>query len=291
MLVSASSTSKSRWCDGGRVTELGVDHQGGLVEAHQVAAQSAHASLAVRGIVEQLEGQRRHLAGPGAVGALGAFERLGLPGEEEPEAHGQGDDDAEADRRAGPAQVAEGEGAVQEVAEEEAHEEQLPRDQPAGTEPSEIGAPGQDHRQQDQGENALAADGDAKGQRRDHRDGQEERGDQLPLGRGVEDPEARDHPDDGPEQHHDDEGVVVGDGDLGRLGRRQHRPGGLNLQGVGEPHEDQLRLENQPDGEHGHQCGAQPVQAGVGAEKSINHVPGPVASTRDRGAQGGDLVP
>ena len=60
-------------------------------------------------------------------------------------------------------------------------------------------------------------------QGREHGHGQEEDRDQLPPGIGVHDAEARDHAEDCPQQHHDNQVVVVGQGHLGGLRRRDLR--------------------------------------------------------------------
>ena len=59
---------------GGGVAELGVDHQGGLVEPDQVAMQTPASRRSASGSSNSSSAKRGNLAGAGVVGALSALE-------------------------------------------------------------------------------------------------------------------------------------------------------------------------------------------------------------------------
>jgi hypothetical protein len=88
---------------GAWIGELGVDHQGGLIEPDELAVQAAVVPRGMPGVVEQLKRQGGHFARPGGERALGALQGLGLAGVEESEPDAEGDDDADADLGGEPA--------------------------------------------------------------------------------------------------------------------------------------------------------------------------------------------
>ena len=87
-----------------RIAELGVDHQGGLIQPHQLPVQAADVPRRTAGAVEYLECQGGHLAGPGRERALSALQGLGLARVEKHEPDGGGDGEADTDLGGEPAQ-------------------------------------------------------------------------------------------------------------------------------------------------------------------------------------------
>ena len=262
-----------------RIPDLGVDHQGGLVQPDEVPVQPAGVPRALLRFVEQIEREGGHLAGPRRERAVGARERLGPVRPEEGDPGEDVDREAHADLGGDPARLARRDAAVQVEADEVADEQHHPGEGSARPETPEVDAHGHEDRHGGQAQGPVAAERGAQEQRRDHRDGRVEHGDQLAAGGLVDDRDGREQSDESADHHGDQQVRVVR---RGRPGGRQAGTVGLDLQGVGEMHEEPLGHEDERDGQHALQGHAEPVLPGVGTGEAVDPpVPGPHRAQRD----------
>jgi hypothetical protein len=192
-------------------------------------------------------------------------------GGEEHEAYDHAHHGADHDLGGDPSEVTEVHDAVEEEADEVTDEEgdadqDTPRSPTAGEGPE-----GEDHRERGEGQGPVAAEEEAEGHRGDDRERDDEGRDRRPTGRRVVDPDRREHPDQGAEQHGDHEQGMVAGTDGG--GGRRRRPGRYGrLQGPGRLDEGVLDRKDDRDRDHRLAGGAEAVEARVGADDAVEGV-------------------
>ena len=147
-------------------------------------------------LVERRQGQAGQQARPGRVGPLGPPQRAAAGVVEYADLDDDRDHDGHSDLRRQPPGIADGDHGPQQEPEQIAGKQQRRDADAARAEPSQVGAGGQDQRQQAQGQDAMTRDGKRQGHDRDHRYRQDQHADDLIPGLRVLHGYRRRQPDD-----------------------------------------------------------------------------------------------